>query len=497
MPKLLSVYGFKFCCCVALSFISISDSLSRDKRLSDFGYSDDRSGVVLLLRLLNQKQDSELLAEYLKDLDSNDFSKREKATYNLSRLPVIDRVFLKKALKDTSPEVGIRIRRILKQNSKERFDGMIRALSYEIIRRKHAGFLSDLFSSIENREEYSMGGLWRSFAEASVITAKVDNIELLKRKLISGNDMVRYSSIKALIGILDEESLKFIGNNLTDKNPHIKWECARAYARFHRRECLMPLAELLMCDEDFGIRWRSLESLRKITGQEFGYYAAGNAEERAGPARKWIDWIKKNAKLAELNFGELGNKDTIVLFNGNDLKEWEFRNLGGRLLAGVAKPNEETWEVENQTLITKKGGRSEVITKRSFLNYEFSFEYKLLELTSDSGVGIFAGEPNEGYLEIQLYDQTSGDLYKIGSAKVVTDDGNPLGFRSSKFKGSNEIQGEWNKMEIRVSDGQSEIKVNGEVQNRASTKEAKPSKIVLRNEGTGKVEFRNLLLKNL
>ena len=194
-------------------------------------------------------------------------------------------------MKDTSPEVGIRIRRILKQNSTERFDGMIRALSYEIIRGKHVGFLSDLFSSIDNREEYSMGGLWRSFAEASVITAKVNNIELLKRKLISENDMVRYSSIKALIGILDEESLKLIGNNLTDKNPHIKWECSRAYARFHRRECLMPLAELLMCDEDFGIRWRSLESLRKITGQEFGYYAAGNAEERAGPARKWIDWV--------------------------------------------------------------------------------------------------------------------------------------------------------------------------------------------------------------
>jgi len=52
-------------------------------------------------------------------------------------------------------------------------------------------------------------------------------------------------------------------------------------------------------------------------------------------------------------------------------------------------------------------------------------------------------------------------------------------------------------MEIRVSDGQSEIKVNGEVQNRALCKDVKPSKIVLRNEGTGAVEFRNLLLKKL
>jgi len=480
--------------------VPVSISISKEKRLSEYGFSDDKDGALSLLGLLNQKQDLKLLAKYVSELDSNDFSKRERASLNLSRLPVIDRTFLEESLNGSNPEVSFRIRSILKQNNKERFDGMIRALSYEIIRGKHEGLLSDLFSSVEDREQYSMGGMWRSFAEASIVTADVADVQLLKLKLISDNDMIRYSSVKTLLSLLGQKSLPLIEKNIKDQNSHIKWECANAFMKFQRRECLVPLAELLMCDEDFGLRWRSLESLRNITGQEFGYYAAGNAEERSVPATKWKDWIKKNSASAKLNFGVLDNNQAVALFNGKNFEEWEFRNLGGG--PGVIfgrkgqVPDEDTWDIENQNLIAKKGFRSEIITKQSFLNYEFSLEYKL-EGVSDSGVGIFAGDADKGYLEIQLYNQTSGDLYKIGAAQIVTDDGNPLAFRSTKFKDSNEVKDEWNRMVIRVSDGQSEIKVNGEVQNRALSKEAKPSKIVLRNEGTGKVEFRNLLLKKL
>ena len=500
MLNLISLSRLKLISWLVLLLIQVCMSFSKEKRLSEYGYSDDKDGALSLLGLLNQQQDRKLLAKYVSELDSNDFSKRELATRNLSRLPVIDRVFLKELLKESTPEVSFRIRSILKQNNKERFDGMIRALSYEIIRGKHERLLSDLFGSVEDREQYPMGGMWRSFAEASVVTADVTDLELLKLKLISDNDMIRYSSVKTLLSLLGKESLPFISKNITDQNPHIKWECANAFMKFQRRECLVPLAELLMCDEDFGLRWRSLESLRNITGQEFGYYAAGNAEERSVPATKWIDWIKKNSASAKLNFGVLGNDQAVALFNGKNFEEWEFRNLGGG--PGVIfgrkgqVPDEDTWDIENQNLIAKKGFRSEIITKQSFLNYEFSLEYKL-EGVSDSGVGIFAGDAEKGYLEIQLYNQTSGDLYKIGAAQIVTDDGNPLAFRSTKFKDSNEVKDEWNKMVIRVSDGQSEIKVNGEVQNRALSKEARPSKIVLRNEGTGKVEFRNLLLKKL
>ena len=169
MLNLITLFRLKLICWFALLVIPVWVSFSKDKRLSEYGYSDDKNGVLSLLGLLNQKQDPKLLAKYLSELDSNDFSKRERATRNLSRLPVIDRVFLQESLKNSTPEVSFRIRSILKQNNKERFDGMMRALSYEIIRGKHEGLLSDLFSSVEGREQYSMGGMWRSFSEASSI----------------------------------------------------------------------------------------------------------------------------------------------------------------------------------------------------------------------------------------------------------------------------------------------------------------------------------------
>ena len=497
MSKTLTDFRLRLISYSAFALSLIANVSSKDKRLSEYGYSDDRNGAVALLGLLNQKHNSDLLSKLLHDLNSDDFTKRERATQSLSSFPVIDRVFLKEALKSSTPEAGVRIKSILKRNNKERFDAMIRALSYEIIRGRHSGLLLDLFNSIEGREQYSMGGMWRAFAEAATVTATSKDIEFLKQKLNSKNDMIRYSSVKTLLSLLGKESLVLMERRLNDLNPHIKWECANAFMKFQRKECLMPLAELLMCDDDFGLRWRSLESLRKITGQEFGYYAAGNADERHGPANEWLDWLKANAGSAKLNFGVLENDHIVALFNGKDFEEWECRNLGGRAFGKRLGLINESWRIDDQDLIANKGFPSEIITKRSFLNYEFSFEYRLLEQTSDSGVGIFAGEADQGYLEIQLYNQRSGDLYKIGAAQIVTDDGNPLGFRSSKFKVGNEEEGEWNKMEIRISDGQSEIKVNGEVQNRALSKDLRPSKIVLRNEGTGTVRFRNLFLKSL
>ena len=148
-------------------------------------------------------------------------------------------------------------------------------------------------------------------------------------------------------------------------------------------------------------------------------------------------------------------------------------------------------------ILTKKGKRSALVHKISFLNYELNFEYKLLERSSDSGIGIFVGDNNKGYLEVQLYPNRSGDLYKIGSdVEFKLDDENMLRFSSRKFKESNEENGEWNKMNIKIINGQAEISINGEIQNRAFNDQMKPSKILLRNEGSS-VGFKNLIVKKL
>lgn len=154
------------------------------------------------------------------------------------------------------------------------------------------------------------------------------------------------------------------------------------------------------------------------------------------------------------------------------------------------------WDVKDQTILTNVGKRSALVTKRSFLNYEFNFEYKMFDRNSDSGIGIFLDEEKKNYLEIQIYPNRSGDIYRIGRAEIKLDDGNALGFSSKKFKNSNELDGQWNKMTIRVNNGQAEILINGEIQNRAFSELKKPTRILLRNEGS-RVAFKNLILKNL
>jgi hypothetical protein len=77
------------------------------------------------------------------------------------------------------------------------------------------------------------------------------------------------------------------------------------------------------------------------------------------------------------------------------------------------------------------------------------------------------------------------------------DDGNPFIGRSNKFKASNENDDDWNKMTITVHNGQSEVKINNEVQNRVLLKDNRPSKLVIRNESYGEVLFKNIILKKL
>jgi len=48
-----------------------------------------------------------------------------------------------------------------------------------------------------------------------------------------------------------------------------------------------------------------------------------------------------------------------------------------------------------------------------------------------------------------------------------------------------------------VQNGQSEVKINNEVQNRVLLKGNRPSKIVIRNESYGEVFFKNIILKKL
>ena len=462
-------------------------------RLSKYGYSDDHEGVSKLLKNLNNDYDADLINDLIRKLESNDFAVREKATFELSQIPLLDREAIKLKLDGFSLEQKTRLQRVLKENSHEKFIRLLIVMNESIVENKYKGLLKELWKSTDRVKSEQYSNLWDMYRDASIETSVNDDVDLIKNSVLSDNGIIRYSTIPTLIKILGNESESYLLKLVNDNNDQIKWAISEALMKFQNPQCLIPLVNLLMCDQDFGLRWRSLEALRKLTGQEFGYYAAGNANERKEPAKKWRKWVNDNLEIADLNFNNAASNEVISLFNGINLDNWIERPLDGFLEDDA----DDGWEATDGMIITKKGKRSAIVSKTSFLNYELNFEYKLLERSSDSGIGIFVGEKNKGYLEVQLYPNRSGDLYKIGSdVEFKLDDENMLRFSSRKFKEGNEENGEWNKMNIKIINGQAEISVNGEIQNRAFNDQMKPSKILLRNEGSS-VGFKNLILKKL
>ena len=465
-------------------------------RLSKYGYSDDHEGVSKLLKNLNNDYDADLINDLIRKLESNDFAVREKATFELSQVPLLDREAIKLKLDGFSLEQKTRLQRVLKENSHEKFIRLLIVMNESIVENKYKGLLKELWKSTDRVKSEQYSNLWDMYRDASIETSVNDDVDLIKNSVLSDNGIIRYSTIPTLIKLLGNESESYLLKLVNDNNDQIKWAISEALMKFQNPQCLIPLVDLLICDQDFGLRWRSLEALRKLTGQEFGYYAAGNADDRKEPAKKWRKWVNDNLEIADLNFNNAASNEVISLFNGINLDDWIERPLDGFLADGADGVN-DGWEATDGMILTKKGKRSALVHKISFLNYELNFEYKLLERSSDSGIGIFVGDNNKGYLEVQLYPNRSGDLYKIGSdVEFKLDDENMLRFSSRKFKESNEENGEWNKMSIKIINGQAEISINGEIQNRAFNDQMKPSKILLRNEGSS-VGFKNLIVKKL
>ena len=468
-------------------------------RLSKYGYSDDHEGVSKLLKNLNNDYDADLINDLIRKLESNDFAVREKATFELSQVPLLDREAIKLKLDGFSLEQKTRLQRVLKENSHEKFIRLLIVMNESIVENKYKGLLKELWKSSDRVKSEQYSNLWDMYRDASIETSVNDDVDLIKNSVLSDNGIIRYSTIPTLIKLLGNESESYLLKLVNDNNDQIKWAISEALMKFQNPQCLIPLVDLLICDQDFGLRWRSLEALRKLTGQEFGYYAAGNADDRKEPAKKWRKWVNDNLEIADLNFNNAASNEVISLFNGINLDDWIERPLDGFLADGAdgADGANDGWEATDGMILTKKGKRSALVHKISFLNYELNFEYKLLERSSDSGIGIFVGDNNKGYLEVQLYPNRSGDLYKIGSdVEFKLDDENMLRFNSRKFKESNEENGEWNKMNIKIINGQAEISINGEIQNRAFNDQMKPSKILLRNEGSS-VGFKNLIVKKL
>jgi hypothetical protein len=141
-------------------------------------------------------------------------------------------------------------------------------------------------------------------------------------------------------------------------------------------------------------------------------------------------------------------------------------------------------------------------TKEKYADFTLDLEYRWVGEATNSGVFFLIEETNNPFpkgVECQLMAGKAGDLVLLSGADLneyVLPEGveeRPAFPVIEKQNPSSEnATGEWNKVQITVKDGNITVKVNGVLQNIASSN-VKEGHIGLQSEGKA-IEFRNLVI---
>jgi hypothetical protein len=185
------------------------------------------------------------------------------------------------------------------------------------------------------------------------------------------------------------------------------------------------------------------------------------------------------------------DSQTILLFNGKDLSNWEFK---------LKDPNvsvNEVFNVQNGIIQIKGDPFGYMRTKDSYADYKLHVEWRWPGEATNSGVFVHAQLPDSIWLkciECQLMAGNAGDF--------VCMNGSDMNERKDKTKrsvkkigpSSEKPAGEWNTMEVTCKGNTIEVFVNGVLKNKATGANISGGHICLQSEGKI-VEFKNIWLQ--
>jgi hypothetical protein len=185
------------------------------------------------------------------------------------------------------------------------------------------------------------------------------------------------------------------------------------------------------------------------------------------------------------------NKQTIQLFNGKDLSNWEFK------LKDPAVNPTDVFKVKDGVIQIKGDPFGYMRSRDSFSEYKLHIEWRWPFEATNSGVFVHAQLPDTIWLkciECQLQAGNAGDFVCMNGADM--NERTDKTKRSVKKMGpsSEKPVGEWNTMEITCKGNTVEVIVNGVVQNKATGANLSGGHICLQSEGKT-VEFRNVWLQ--
>ncbi|MCB1096862.1 MAG: HEAT repeat domain-containing protein [Verrucomicrobiae bacterium] len=282
-----------------------------DTTLEAVGYDHTRAGVERCLSDLVWTP--ERLAEFeqaLEHLDAEEFATRDEATATLMRMASLphQRLIQEFDKPGLSLEKRRRICQVLHHNTPTRREFLLYLAATAISTERYEGLAAALLQAA-NSVPVKQRSVWDAVRTAIDRTVTGNDADVLRRGISMPEATARAIACQGLADIKGAEAIPDLRPLLTDPDPRVRFHAALAFYELKSDECLSAFISLLdttLPDDyqkhDTHIRFNSVNILKKLTGQRFGYRAGHAPEVRRPFIEQWKDWLKKDAPTAKLHF---------------------------------------------------------------------------------------------------------------------------------------------------------------------------------------------------
>jgi hypothetical protein len=208
--------------------------------------------------------------------------------------------------------------------------------------------------------------------------------------------------------------------------------------------------------------------------------------------------VRLNADDATSAIGEgplSGNLGTpIELFNGKDLDGWIWIEKPPKAGTESTKMT-DVWTVKDGVLHSKGKPTGYLRTEKDFTNFVLTVEERHIA-KGNGGLLVGIRGPDKVWPGIEIQTQTgdAGDFWNHNLLKMTTDPARTKSGGRRIVKLSPDSQkpvGQWDSIEVIVDNGNLIYKVNGQIQNVATSTEGLAGHVGLQSEGA-EMEFRKI-----